>query len=128
MNEQYINTKTVAVVGGGTMGTALAQLLSNNDLQVKMWVYEEELVGQINDQHRNDLFLPGVTLSPNITATSCTFVSRCRSLNSTSRPLRVMTNVLFSTSPLPQHTPQNVLFLWSPSRPARPCSGTVSLI
>ena len=60
---------------------------------------------------------------------SSTHLSMCRfSLNSKRRPLRVMTNVLLSISPFPQHTPQNVLFLWSPSNPARPCSGTVSLI
>ena len=48
----------VAVVGAGGWGTALANMLANRGDQVTMWAYEREVVEEINDRHRNDLFLP----------------------------------------------------------------------
>lgn len=68
MIEQPIKTKTISILGAGTMGTALAQLLASSGHPVKLWVYEPELVKSINTTHENTLFLPGMPLSPNITA------------------------------------------------------------
>ncbi|MBN2718754.1 MAG: NAD(P)-dependent glycerol-3-phosphate dehydrogenase [Deltaproteobacteria bacterium] len=70
MNEQHLKAKTIAILGAGTMGTALAQLLASNGHSVQLWAYETELVDVINTQHENTLFLPGMTLSKNIVATS----------------------------------------------------------
>jgi len=52
------------------MGTALAKLIGETGHPVTLWVYEPELVEQINDRHENDLFLPGFELPPNVRATS----------------------------------------------------------
>lgn len=58
----------VAVIGGGSWGTALAFLLAQKHQDVRLWVYEPELVGEINNSHENSMFLPGVTLPETIHA------------------------------------------------------------
>jgi glycerol-3-phosphate dehydrogenase (NAD(P)+) len=56
----------VGVVGAGSWGTALANLLALKDYKVDLWVFEEEIKKQIQEQRENRFFLPGVSLSPNI--------------------------------------------------------------
>ncbi|MFH1994130.1 MAG: NAD(P)H-dependent glycerol-3-phosphate dehydrogenase [Nitrospinota bacterium] len=60
----------VSVIGGGAWGTAVALLLADKGLAVSLWAYEAELCDDINLKRENTLFLPGVSLSPNITATN----------------------------------------------------------
>jgi glycerol-3-phosphate dehydrogenase (NAD(P)+) len=62
--------QTVGVIGGGAWGTALAQTLRRAGLDVLLWAREAEVVVEINDQHTNSLFLPGVPLDPALRATS----------------------------------------------------------
>ena len=61
---------TLGIIGAGAWGTALAQALAGADTPVTIWAREAELVGEINADHRNSLFLPGANLSPHIHATS----------------------------------------------------------
>jgi glycerol-3-phosphate dehydrogenase (NAD(P)+) len=70
MNGQQHSTFDVAVVGGGSMGTALAKLLGEGGRRVSMWVYEADLARRINETRVNDAFLPGAPLSPTVTATA----------------------------------------------------------
>ena len=58
--------RTVAVVGAGSWGTTLANLLADKGLGVHLWVREEEVFEDLQRNRRNDAFLPGVRLSPNI--------------------------------------------------------------
>jgi glycerol-3-phosphate dehydrogenase (NAD(P)+) len=58
----------IAVVGGGSWGTTLAQLIADKGAEVDLWVYEPELCQTIRETRQNDIYLPGVTLSGNITA------------------------------------------------------------
>ena len=60
----------IAVIGSGSWGTSLAFLMADRQYDVSLWAYEQEVVEAINDRHENSLFLPGVTLSPKIVATS----------------------------------------------------------
>ena len=59
---------TIGVVGGGAWGTALAQVVANDEGQTPIWAREAEVVASINNRHENQLFLAGVPLSPNIRA------------------------------------------------------------
>ena len=52
------------------MGTALAKLIGDTGHPVALWVYEPELVDQINQHRENNLFLPGYELPANLRATS----------------------------------------------------------
>jgi len=61
---------TIGIIGAGAWGTALAQALAGSETPVTLWAREAELVAEINAQHRNSLFLPSASLSPQIRATS----------------------------------------------------------
>ena len=58
----------VAVLGAGSWGTTLANLLVGKGETVRLWAYEPEVVEAINRTHENPLFLPGVRLSADLRA------------------------------------------------------------
>ncbi len=60
---------TIGVVGAGSWGTTLANMLADKGLPVTIWAYEPELVESIGARRRNDLFLPGVELHPGLACT-----------------------------------------------------------
>ncbi len=57
-----------AVVGAGSWGTALGNLLAGRGHNVTMWALESEVVESINNRHENSMFLAGVKLHDNLTA------------------------------------------------------------
>jgi len=61
---------SVSVIGGGAWGTALAQMLAAVGRLTRIWAREEEVITAINGRHCNDIYLPNVTLSTNVKATS----------------------------------------------------------
>jgi glycerol-3-phosphate dehydrogenase (NAD(P)+) len=58
---------TVSVIGAGSWGTALGNLLAEKGRDVVLWVREEEVYDEIVREHVNSLFLPGVSLSSRLT-------------------------------------------------------------
>jgi len=62
--------ESVGVIGGGAWGTALAQTLRLAGRHVVLWAREPETVEDINVRHVNRTFLPGISLDPDLTATS----------------------------------------------------------
>ncbi len=60
----------VAVVGGGSWGTALARHLAVNGCSVTLWVREPEAAEAVNATHENSLFLPGFHLPESVLATT----------------------------------------------------------
>jgi glycerol-3-phosphate dehydrogenase (NAD(P)+) len=60
----------VAVLGSGSWGTALADLLARNGHDVGLWTWSDALAREIRDTGRNETFLPGVELSPELTVTA----------------------------------------------------------
>lgn len=62
--------KSVAVIGGGAWGTALAAHAARLDHDVHLWAREPEVVRDVNELHENRLFLEGVTLPASIRASS----------------------------------------------------------
>lgn len=59
----------IAVIGAGSWGTALAQLLAGNGYNVGLWARKSEVVTTINTKHRNPRYLSDVELHENIVAT-----------------------------------------------------------
>ncbi len=57
-------SERVAVIGGGSWGTALAGRLAANGNDTVLWAYEPELVTEINSRHTNSAYLPGIALPP----------------------------------------------------------------
>lgn len=58
----------VAVLGAGSWGTTLANLLAAKGETVRLWAYEPEVVESINRTHENSMFLPGVRLEAGLHA------------------------------------------------------------
>lgn len=58
----------VAVLGAGSWGTTLADLLARKGCEVRIWAYEPEVVEAINATHENPPFLPGAALHPRVRA------------------------------------------------------------
>jgi len=59
---------TIAVLGAGSWGTTLADLLGHKGLSVRLWAHESEVVAAVNADHVNPLFLPGCRLSEAVVA------------------------------------------------------------
>lgn len=65
-NNININDTRIGVVGAGSWGTALANLLGLKGFKIEHWVYEKEVKEQIQEHRENKVFLPGFSLSPNL--------------------------------------------------------------
>jgi glycerol-3-phosphate dehydrogenase (NAD(P)+) len=58
----------LAIIGGGSWGTALACILAPRFDQVTLWVREPDLAEQIEQTRVNEIFLPGIPIPPNVRA------------------------------------------------------------
>ena len=63
------NLKKVAVLGGGSFGTVLANLAASNGYKVSLWVRDAEQALRINSEGANTSYHPELKLSDNIQAT-----------------------------------------------------------
>lgn len=85
----------IAVIGGGSWGTALANRLAANGHDVCLWAFEPELVSEINGTHTNSLFLPGIALEPSLVCSgSLQEVVSGRGIVLLVTPVQVMRGVL----------------------------------
>ena len=66
METNHSTDVKIGVVGAGSWGTALADLLAGKGFPIDLWVFEEEVREQILSSRVNKVFLPGFNLSPNI--------------------------------------------------------------
>jgi glycerol-3-phosphate dehydrogenase (NAD(P)+) len=60
----------IGVIGAGSWGTTLANLLAKKGHEVTLWAYEPELVEEMGRTGVNGLFLPGITLDPKLRYTN----------------------------------------------------------
>ena len=65
-----MESKSVAVLGGGAWGTGLAQALAHGGHKVQMWALEPEVKDSVNNEHENKRYLPGYKLSENLTVSN----------------------------------------------------------
>src|SRR4029077_11200349 len=63
--EQAVNR--LAIIGGGSWGTALSIVLAPRFSEVRLWVYEHDLAGLMSISRDNDVYLPGFSLPSNVT-------------------------------------------------------------
>ena len=60
--------KQVAVLGGGSFGTVLANIAASNGYEVRLWVRDADQALRINSEGANATYHPELKLSDNITA------------------------------------------------------------
>ena len=60
----------IAVVGAGSWGTAIGDLLACKGYPVSLWAFEKEVEDHIQKFHENKIFLPHHKLSSNISASN----------------------------------------------------------
>jgi glycerol-3-phosphate dehydrogenase (NAD(P)+) len=60
--------ETIAVLGAGNMGTAVAQVLASNGHAVRAWSIETDVLEDMRDRRANTKYLAGIDLHPGIEA------------------------------------------------------------
>jgi glycerol-3-phosphate dehydrogenase (NAD(P)+) len=60
----------IAVIGGGSWGTAFAAMLSERHAEVTLWVREPEVCAEIREGRENRSFLPGIPVPPGVLPTT----------------------------------------------------------
>lgn len=60
----------VAIVGGGSFGTAIANIVADNGHDVCLWMRNAERVAEVNEQHSNSAYLPDISLNPALRAST----------------------------------------------------------
>jgi len=59
----------IAVIGGGSFGTVVANIIALNGHDVQFWMRSSDLVNEVNECHENKQYLPGYALSRRVVAT-----------------------------------------------------------
>ena len=62
--------ETVSVIGGGSFGTVIANIVAGNGYQVNFWLRNEESAAEINEKRENSRYLPGYHIHENVIATT----------------------------------------------------------
>lgn len=62
--------ETVSVIGGGSFGTVIANIVAGNGYQVNFWLRNEASASEINVKRENSRYLPGYQIHENVIATT----------------------------------------------------------
>jgi len=60
----------VAMMGSGSWGTAFGMVLSDAGSDVRIWTRRQDIADEVNGQHRNEQYQPGIDLPTALTATT----------------------------------------------------------
>jgi glycerol-3-phosphate dehydrogenase (NAD(P)+) len=66
VDEMDTGNLKIGVVGAGSWGTALANLLASKGYAIDLWVFEKDIKDQIQQSGENIVFLPDIKLSSNL--------------------------------------------------------------
>jgi len=66
VDEMDTGNLKIGVVGAGSWGTALANLLASKGYAIDLWVFEKDIKDQIQQSGENSVFLPDIKLSSNL--------------------------------------------------------------
>lgn len=58
----------IAVLGGGSFGTAIANIMADNGHDVRLWLRNQQRADEINTEHVNREYLPDFPLNPSLKA------------------------------------------------------------
>jgi glycerol-3-phosphate dehydrogenase (NAD(P)+) len=94
----------VAIMGGGSWGTAFAQVLSDAGSDVVMWARDAVIVESINVRHENPIYHPGVLLP--------------RSIKAVKRPAQALKGADLVVLAMPAQTVRPSLEEWGADIPA----------
>jgi glycerol-3-phosphate dehydrogenase (NAD(P)+) len=61
---------SLAIIGGGAWGTALATVLADRHTGIRLWVFEADLAGEMERTRENAAYLPGVRIPDGVRITS----------------------------------------------------------
>ncbi len=64
------DSRTVTVLGGGSFGTAIANIAATNGHRVFLWMRDGERATEIQNIRENKRYMPGLSLHENLTATT----------------------------------------------------------
>lgn len=64
-----MSRRRIGVLGAGAWGTALGDTLARNGHRVALWSHDPAVATRIREEGRNDKYLEGVTLHPDLDAT-----------------------------------------------------------
>ncbi len=70
MNENQPSSKVVTVLGGGSFGTALANIVATNGHKTFLWFRDEQRANKTQNSRENAQYLPGYPLNDNLTVTA----------------------------------------------------------
>ena len=65
-----MSIKRAAVIGGGSFGTVIANILADNGVEILQWMRNESVAESINHEHVNPDYLPDTKLNPSLKATT----------------------------------------------------------
>jgi len=65
-----LGIRRAAIIGGGSFGTVVANILADNNVDAVQWLRNEEIADSINNEHANEQYLPGIDLNPTLKATT----------------------------------------------------------
>ncbi|AWF82295.1 NAD(P)H-dependent glycerol-3-phosphate dehydrogenase [Microbulbifer sp. A4B17] len=70
MQKETSNPLAIAVLGGGSFGTAIANIVAGNGHDTRQWMRNAETAAECRDTRENHKYLPGVPLHPELQITS----------------------------------------------------------
>src|SRR5690606_13877562 len=68
-NRSRKSVRNVAILGGGSVGTVIANIIARNGYQVLHWMRDNEQVEMLNAKRENAVYLPGLMLDDKVIAT-----------------------------------------------------------